>query len=240
MYNIKLVEKRVGIPSVTIRAWETRYGAVKPQRTDSGHRLYSEQDIEDLLWLKSQTEEKGMSISQAAKHLQQRKERRENTDVELVVHQKTFQELVERLYSALCNFQTEQANAVLDFGLSMFQHDELFNHVLTEVMQRIGTEWEQGKRTIAQEHFVTQFVLQRLGQFFRIFPIDPSLPRTLSLCPAGERHQVGLMMFSLFLRKKGMEVVYLGDNTPMQEVDEMIRSHRIQLICISATTKPVA
>ncbi len=236
IYNIKLVEQRVGIPSVTIRAWETRYGVIKPARTESGHRLYSEQDIEDILWLKDQTEDKGMSISQAAKLLIHRKERRDNIQFGVVVHQQTYDEISDRLYDALCNFQSEQANKVLDFGLSMFQHEELFTNVLTLVMQRVGEEWKMGKRTIAQEHFVTQFVMQRLSQFFRIFPIDPSLPKAISMCPSGEYQQVGLMLFSLFLRKKGLEVFYLGVDMPIDQVEEMISSHKVRLICISSNS----
>ena len=48
MYNIKSVAKMLDMPAVTIRAWERRYHVVSPTRSESGHRLYSEQDIEDL------------------------------------------------------------------------------------------------------------------------------------------------------------------------------------------------
>ena len=61
MYNMKMVSKMVGIPSVTLRAWERRYAVLTPGRSESGHRLYSDEDIEDLLWLKKQTEELGMT-----------------------------------------------------------------------------------------------------------------------------------------------------------------------------------
>ena len=46
MYPIRMVASLTGINPVTLRAWERRYGLVKPQRTPKGHRLYSEQDIE--------------------------------------------------------------------------------------------------------------------------------------------------------------------------------------------------
>jgi DNA-binding transcriptional MerR regulator len=69
-----MITKRLGIPSVTIRAWENRYGVVKPARTEGGHRIYSDEDLQALLWLKEQVVERGMPISQAAKMLKKRQE----------------------------------------------------------------------------------------------------------------------------------------------------------------------
>jgi len=63
VYNSKMVVKLLGLSAGTIRAWETCYGVVDPVRSDGRHRLYSDQDVEDLRWL---TSEKGISISQAA------------------------------------------------------------------------------------------------------------------------------------------------------------------------------
>ena len=45
----------VGLSAATLRAWERRYGLLKPQRSAGGHRLYSRQDIEMLKWLVEKT-----------------------------------------------------------------------------------------------------------------------------------------------------------------------------------------
>ncbi|WP_210396100.1 MerR family transcriptional regulator [Motiliproteus sediminis] len=47
-YPIREVTRRTGIPTVTLRAWERRYGLVVPSRTSKGHRLYSEAQIAEL------------------------------------------------------------------------------------------------------------------------------------------------------------------------------------------------
>ena len=64
LYNIKAVEQSTGISSSTLRAWERRYQVCRPQRSDSGYRLYSDRDIAIIRWLKGQIDA-GMSISQA-------------------------------------------------------------------------------------------------------------------------------------------------------------------------------
>jgi DNA-binding transcriptional MerR regulator len=47
-YPIRTVATMTGIKPVTLRAWETRYGLLHPLRTESGHRLYSDRDIETI------------------------------------------------------------------------------------------------------------------------------------------------------------------------------------------------
>ena len=68
LYNIKAVVQATGISPSTLRAWERRYNIARPQRSDSGYRLYSERDVAVIRWLKAQTDA-GMSISQAVSWL---------------------------------------------------------------------------------------------------------------------------------------------------------------------------
>ncbi|SFX55759.1 MerR family transcriptional regulator [Marinospirillum alkaliphilum] len=70
LYPIREVSRLTGVNTVTLRAWERRYGLVIPQRTPKGHRLYSAEDIENvrriLQWL-----DKGVSVSQVGDLLDQ-------------------------------------------------------------------------------------------------------------------------------------------------------------------------
>ncbi|WP_053062580.1 MerR family transcriptional regulator [Photobacterium aquae] len=69
-YAIKDVSEITGVNSVTLRAWQRRYGLLNPKRTEKGHRLYSEQDIAQirhiLSWL-----DKGVAISKVRPLLEQ-------------------------------------------------------------------------------------------------------------------------------------------------------------------------
>ena len=44
-YSIGEVAERCGINPVTLRAWQRRYGLLKPQRSEGGHRQFDEEDI---------------------------------------------------------------------------------------------------------------------------------------------------------------------------------------------------
>ncbi|HEU4965794.1 MAG TPA: cobalamin-dependent protein [Bacilli bacterium] len=235
MYNIKSVAKMLEMPAVTIRAWERRYNVVSPGRSESGHRLYTEQDIEDLRWLKVQTEEKGVSISQAVKMLEIR--RGQQRELVPEVNPKTeqrYEGMSRNLYAALVALDSEKANSLLDLGFSMFHYEEMFHEVLAPLLHRIGEAWERGEIGVGQEHFASHLISQRFYQFFRVFPVQAGLPKVLALCPEGEHHQIGLMLFSLFLRRCGAEVVFLGANTPYEGLLEIVRRNRIRVVAVSA------
>lgn len=48
LFPIGTVSEQTGVNTVTLRAWERRYGLLKPQRTPKGHRLYTQQDIDQV------------------------------------------------------------------------------------------------------------------------------------------------------------------------------------------------
>jgi CheY-like chemotaxis protein len=57
IYAINAVAEMTGIPTTTLRHWESTFGVVKPSRTEGGHRLYSQEDVERLRWLKGKIDE---------------------------------------------------------------------------------------------------------------------------------------------------------------------------------------
>ncbi|UQZ33906.1 hypothetical protein C2I18_10440 [Paenibacillus sp. PK3_47] len=240
MYSIKQVVEMLDIPSVTLRAWESRYQAVIPERTDSGYRLYSQENIEDLRYLKEQTEKQGISISHAVRLLKAGKEKRLDERISLPAGtpEEAIGKMKQQIYNALLEFQGERANALIDFGFSLYGYETMFHQVLVPVLIRVGDAWEEGTATVAQEHYMTHMISNRFYQFFNVFPVYAHLPKVLAFCPEGEHHQVGLLLFSLFLRKNGVEVIYLGANTPEEGVTAMLaKQSRIGVVCLSLTDK---
>lgn len=63
--SIQQVSTRCGIPAVTLRAWERRYGLLSPGRTEKGHRRYSETDMARIQQIQ-QWLERGVPISQVS------------------------------------------------------------------------------------------------------------------------------------------------------------------------------
>ena len=64
VYSIGAVARMLDIPVATIRNWEERYGAIVPERSPGGHRLYSRDQIEQLRFLAAQVSQ-GLSAADA-------------------------------------------------------------------------------------------------------------------------------------------------------------------------------
>ncbi len=231
LYSIKQVSERLDIPAVTIRAWENRYNVVSPKRTEGGHRLYSDKDVETLKWIKKQVHEKDMKISDAVRLLQETATAPATPPSE----NGKFNELKDQLYNALINLDSQKANQHADLAFSLYDYEEVFQHILVHVLYKVGDEWENGAISVGQEHFASQFILNRCSQFLRVLPVNPTLPKVLAFCPEGEHHQIGLMVFSLYLKKKGHDVIYLGPNTPLEGLADLIKMKDISIVAISMT-----
>jgi len=233
-----MVSKLLGLSPITIRAWETRYQVIQPQRSEGGHRLYSDKDVEDLRWLLIQTKEKGLSISHASQLLLKQKQANvtpTNSTLPDEEPRSAYISVQNDLYHSLLNMDIEKSEHIVDHGFSLYPLDEMIHKVLVPLMIRVGDEWEQGIISVAQEHMVSEFVKQRYVQFFRLFQRNPALPKVISLCPAGERHEVGLLLFSLFLRRKGLDVIYLGADTPVDGIGEMLIRSDANWLCLTLT-----
>lgn len=47
-FTISDVSQITGVASTTLRAWERRYGLVKPERKAKGHRVYTQDNITEI------------------------------------------------------------------------------------------------------------------------------------------------------------------------------------------------
>ena len=66
MYTIKEASTRSGVGAPLIRAWERRYGVVRPVRTASGYRLYDDAAVAILIAMRSLVAS-GWTASEAAR-----------------------------------------------------------------------------------------------------------------------------------------------------------------------------
>lgn len=76
IYPIRTVAQMTQLSPQRIRSWERQYGLVRPHRTDGGHRLYSQQDVERLLWIKRMVQEQGLSLQGVRRLLEENTRRR--------------------------------------------------------------------------------------------------------------------------------------------------------------------
>ena len=96
-YRIGDVVSLTGLEAHVLRYWETEFDELKPRKSQSGRRQYTNHDIETILEIKSLLYEEGFSISGAKKRLRKRREAAYGKDAILEAMRQTRKGLKEIL-----------------------------------------------------------------------------------------------------------------------------------------------
>jgi|ACQI01.1.fsa_nt_gi DNA-binding transcriptional MerR regulator len=129
LYPIREISRLTGVTPITLRAWERRYDLIEPVRTDSGHRLYTQEHVEFINQAVDLTKQ-GIPISKVKTVLKERKAQqkasRSSIDIDYVFEIKTAcenlnfvdtQQLVEQLFVDLLENQVKQILVNVDLVL---------------------------------------------------------------------------------------------------------------------------
>lgn len=244
VYTIKTVVQETGITPATLRAWERRYGVLSPGRSDGGYRLYSERDIATLRWLKSQVDA-GVSISRAVALLDLRHLAGEEPELEYERSSRTAAPtentrspgtIADELVAALSLFQEPRAEAILSEAFALYPIDVVAEEIITPTLVKIGEGWHRGEVSIVQEHFATAFLRRRLTVLFDAYPQPTGGLLAITGSAPSEWHDVGILLVSLVLRRRGWRVIHLGQNVPAEHLLRAVRKLKPDMLCLSAAT----
>ena len=260
LYNIKAVVQATGISPSTLRAWERRYQVALPERSDSGYRLYSERDIAVIRWLKAQVDV-GMSISQAVQWLENLiADAGELGKVVLPAagssvtihellspaphhhreHVRDFPSLQHDLIAALLSFDEPNAELVIAEAFAMYPVEQVGEQLFMPVLVEVGERWHRGEISITTEHFATNYLIQRLGTLLRSIPNGTGSPLIWVGCAPSELHEVGALLLSIYLRRFGFRIHYLGQSLPIDDFPQEVKRQQPAMILFSASTQPAA
>jgi MerR family transcriptional regulator, light-induced transcriptional regulator len=249
-FNLKAVVNETGLKPDTLRAWERRYGLPDPERTTGGHRLYSQHDIDMLKWMVARQDE-GLSISRAVKlwHRLVKAGRDPLTDEEFhnsldeapavaapISQGNAVDEFRQRWIEACLRFDEQGAERVLSQAFAFFPVETVCYEILQKGLSDIGVGWYEGEISVQQEHFASALALRRLDTLLATTPPPTRNGRILAACPAEERHTFGLLLITLFLRRAGWDVVYLGANVPTDRLNATVAATKPHLVLLSAQT----
>jgi len=244
VYNLKAVLRETGLKADVLRAWERRYGLPKPQRSTGGHRLYSDYDIEVIKWLKARQAE-GLSISRAVELWKEAYAAGNDplvypaTGTPLAVSPISFPD--SRL-DAMCRnwlesgmgFDSDQAEEVLSQAFALYPVEVVCTAILQKGLSNIGTAWYLGQASAQQEHFISALAMRHIETLIAAMPHPTRDITVLVGCPPGEQHTFSAQLLHLFLRRKGMKVVYLGADIPTIQIKETTAALHLDLVVLAA------
>jgi DNA-binding transcriptional MerR regulator len=220
---------RTGVSPELLRAWEQRYGLLRPTRSDGGFRLYSPQDEHRVATMRSHLE-RGLSAAEAAR-ITLDEESTPAPAAELPV----LALGASALRAALDRLDESAAHAAIDGLLSSFSLEAVLREVVMPYLRELGERWERGEASVAQEHFASQVLRGRLLGLARGWDRGPG-PRALLACMPGEQHDLGLIVFGLGLRDRGWRITFLGPDTPLDTLSDTVATLRPDAVVLAATT----
>lgn len=221
-----------------IRMWERRYEAIRPYRTETGHRLYSDDDIERLRLLRLATME-GQSIRQIA-HLSADQLRAlipdRSVDPEtgsgqsegVLVDQQLTQclELVRNMDAV--GLEARLLRASISLGPLSF-----LERILHPLLELTGEMWQNKQLSMSQEHLASAVVRSLLGSMYLANTSGQSEPVLICSTPQGQMHEFGALMAAIYAAAGGWRTLYLGPNLPAEEIAGAAVEHGASAIALS-------
>ncbi len=214
--------RRTGVSPELLRAWEQRYGLLRPSRSSGGFRLYADDDEARVLRVTALMRE-GLSASEAARRALASPGPQAGPLVPA---------LAAELETALDGFNGEAAHAVLDRSLGAFSVEAVLQDVVLPYLHRLGERWVSGEASVAQEHFASNILRGRMLGFGRGWGAGAG-PLVVLACPPGEEHELGLIAFGVAIARQGWRVSYLGADTPFATLEDVARRQTPTLVVLS-------
>jgi len=238
-HSLRVVTQRTGLTTHVVRIWEKRYGAVKPKRTATNRRLYSDAEIERLTLLRLATAA-GHSIGGIANLPLERLKTlvaeaepdglRTRGGGNIFSLEQSFQE---SCLSAVKQMDARRFEEALQRALIALGHQGLLQRVIAPLSQTIGEQWRNGGVTAAHEHFLTASLKVFLGQMAKQFATAENAPGIIVATPAGQLHELGALLANTAAAHLGWRTVYLGASLPAAEIAGAAAQNRVNAVALS-------
>ena len=243
LLTIGELSKLTGITTFTLRMWEKRYGAPESQRLPSGHRRYPREEVPRLRAI-SKALESGYRASKVVCATLEELHKLLGVQLPLTA-QGPVPEREESLSAAQVKIE-QWLEAVHRFDENtltqgFFQEwgkcgplDFILNYAVPFVYQ-VGKGWETGELTVSQEHFASERLEHFLSTLWRRMNERKEGPVVLLTTLPGDPHRLGIQMCSAVTAVTEARVIYLGPDTPTDDILSAVKKSQADVLCISVS-----
>ena len=248
MYTIKEASARTGVGAPLIRAWERRYGVVKPTRTPSGYRMYDDATLRVLVTMRSLVDS-GWTASEAARAIAAGEVPLEEAAPDPVTARRigttgsvaeaavaNRSRMIERFVAAAEAASATDTEAALDEILASGSFEAVVDDVLLPAVAALGDSWAADGMSVGAEHAASSAAMRRLSAIYQAAGIPVRTSAVVGL-PPGSRHEVGALAFAAALRRRGVGVLYLGADVTVDGWLDAITRTRARAAVVGIVTE---
>ncbi|MFM6926653.1 MAG: MerR family transcriptional regulator [Ferruginibacter sp.] len=232
-FTIKDLENLSGIKAHTIRIWEQRYSFLKPNRTDTNIRFYSNDELKKLLNV-ALLNKFGFKIS----HIDKMNQAEINEKILSLNQMEALQErIVNTLIQNMIDLDIEGFEEVLGDFIAAKGIEKAISQIIFPFLEKIGILWLTNHINPGQEHLVTNIIRQKLIVGIEGIRTTVKINKSVLLfLPETEYHELSLLFMNYMLRNKGVSTIYLGCSIPLKDVEYLVNLKKPDYIYTHLTT----
>lgn len=219
-FTIKDLENLSGIKAHTIRIWEQRYSFLKPSRTGTNIRYYSNDELKKILNV-ALLNKFGFKIS----HIDKMNELEMKEKILSLNQMEAQQErIVNNLIQNMVDLNMDSFEEILNNFIGARGIEKTITQIIFPFLDKIGILWLTNHINPAQEHLVSNVIRQKLIAGIENVHTNIKINKTVLLfLPEGEYHELGLLFMNYLFKSKGVCTIYLGCSIPVSDVEYVTR-----------------
>jgi DNA-binding transcriptional MerR regulator/methylmalonyl-CoA mutase cobalamin-binding subunit len=245
LYPMRVAVSRTGITAHVLRAWERRYQAVEPVRTETNRRLYRPKDLRRLKLLK-RVVDSGYNIGHVAALETEALAALLSEQAAPAVPQRDLADtlpswdepainvdLLTACQNAVRAMDGDELMHLLESALIHYSQHNLFEEIVLPLLWQIGTAWQDGDLRIAHERLASGVIRTFVGNLLQGPKVDPAGPQIVVGTLAGQDHEIGALIVSCLAAAQGWRTIYLGANLPAEEIVAVAKHTGAKVIALS-------
>lgn len=232
-FSIKDIENLSGIKSHTLRIWEQRYGIIQPQRKESLHRFYSNEDLQHILKI-CYLYHKGMKISKIATLNSQQMDELISTSLD---EQNKIDWMIMKLVEAALIFDYQLFEKIISEAFNELSVEQCYYSIVIPFFDKIGLMWMKDKFFPSQEHFASNCIRNKLVSHIELMPTPSAHNKKVILfTPHKEEHEIPILFVQYLLKQIGWSTFLLGTSRKLELYQNFILKENIQFAYVHCIT----
>lgn len=234
-YSMAEIVSITGIKAHTLRKWESRYSIIKPKRTETNIRYYTDDQLRKLLNI-------GILIRNGYRiSIIDAMAEDELNDLVSKIQLKTSpQEDINSLILCMLEMNENNFNEILGRHIMRSGLMTTITNLIYPFLNHVGILWGTNKAMPAQEHFISNLIKQKMFSAIEAIPIKKgNAPSIVLFLMEGESHELGLLLAYYIAKELGWRVYYLGQSVPSHNIKDVLTiTHPDLMMTINTMVRP--
>jgi DNA-binding transcriptional MerR regulator/methylmalonyl-CoA mutase cobalamin-binding subunit len=223
MLSIGGLSRLSGVAVETLRTWERRYGFPEPTRLASGHRRYSSDTVSRLRLVRRATElgfKASFAVTAPTEELEAAIHEAEVRDAKNGVEARPSE--LDREIASWLDRSSELDAVGFEVALrrawSRYGAREFVVKLAVPFLKKVGERWFDNSISVAHEHFTSEQLTAFFARQWRPISKQARSGKAVVACLEGDHHHLGIHMAAVFLSLNDFEVIFLGPDTPLEDI----------------------